>query len=570
MADALTMANFGLGLATGAEQAPFRAARLQEAQSRAKMSEEQLKTYQADAPVRDAARDTEVAALQAQLYQTNAALAKQQTFDSFQRYNADGDPKHLNQWLQQAKANPVARDLTSDMARMDRLADTPENRKLVQASGIKDVDGFFSDPSLTKNFVIGTMADGSQQLVDMNRMYAVTGYTQQATDEQLRNLTKNATVINQLRQGANLRGLRADSELVNQVAAATGMNRQEVYTMLQPDPVAGLDYVPKTGGGSRGGGSAVERIAAQLRASDPEMTLRESLQQALELTSSTKGKAGTNEERFIQDFMSRNPEATREDALTAYRTAGKDERTAPMKNIEYAEEAAQELDTAFGGNFLTADLKNLTPEQERTVNRAINRIEQVGGLKLSAEEKKNARAIRKLLTTADTAATKLTDDQTGLIDSTLRQVKSYVTNNIPGKDGTIAYENLRALGRNALFGSQVSSADYKAFNKAVASLGEQTGPVLASMRQQLTLMRDDIAAAAELGDPYVAKVRYGATLDELDRIVNGLDERIDLLNRGAAPGAATDSGIKVKVTPNNGAASVSGERPSLQDIFGGQ
>ena len=579
MADPLTMASFGAGLATGAEQAPFRTARLREAQARAKMSEEQLQTYQQDAPVRDAARDTEVAALTAQLYQTNAALAKQQTYDSFTRYNADGDPKHLNQWLEQSKSNPVAKNLTSDMARMDRLSRTPETEKLVRAAGITDIDGFFSDPNLTKNFVVGTMANGGQQLVDMNRMYAVTGYAQQVTDKQLQDLTKNAAVIGQLRQGANLRGIQADSAIVSQVAEATGMSRADVYKMLQPDPVAGLDYVPKTArASSGGGGSAIERIAAQLRQADPEMTLRDSLQQAVALTSRQRGGqgGGTNESRFIQDYQANNPDATYEEALAAYRTTGKDGRTAPQKNIEYAEQAATELDEAFGGDFLNADLNNLTPEQTRVINKNINRIEQVGGLKLSAEEKKNARAIRKLINTAGTAATKLTDDQTGLIDSTLRQVKSYVSNNVPGKDGTIAYENLRALGRNALFGSQVSSADYKAFNKAVASLGEQTGPVLASMKQQLQLMRDDIAAAADLGDPYVAKVRYGTTLEGLDKIVNGLDERIDLINRGntsGPAGGATNSGIKVRVTPNaNGApaAAVSGERPSLDAIFGGQ
>lgn len=579
MADPLTMANIGAGIATGAEQAPFRTARLREAQARAAMSEQQLSTYQEDAPLRSAQRDTEVAALQAQLYQTNAALAKQQTYDSFNRYNVDGDPKHLNQWLEQSKSNPVAKNLTADMARMDRLARTPETEKLVRAAGITDIDGFFSDPQLTKNYVIGTMANGGQQLVDMNRMYAVTGYAQQATDEQLKNLTKNAAVIGQLRQGANLRGIQADSAIVGQLSAATGMDRAEVYKMLQPDPVAGLDYVPKTAraSGGGGGGSMLERIANQLRAQDPEMTLRDSLQQALELTS-RGGKGGnTAEERYVSDYMTNNPEATREEALTNYRQAGRDSRTAGIKNIEYSEQAAEDLDSAFGGDFLNADLNNMTPEQQRVVTRNINRIEQVGGLELTPEEKKNARAIRKLLPTANTAATKLTDDQTGLIDSTLRQVKSYVSNNVPGKDGTIAYENLRALGRNALFGSQVSASDYKAFNKAVASLGEQTGPVLASMKQQMQLMRDDIAAAADLGDPYVAKVRYGTTLEGLDKIVNGLDERISLIQRGQTEGPAggkTSSGIKVNVTPTPGggqpAASVSGERPALEDIFGGK
>lgn len=578
MADSLVAASIGAGIATGAEEAPFRTARLREAKARASMSEEQLNTYQQEAPVRSAQRDTEISTLQAQLYQTNAALAKQQTYDSFNRYTADGDPKHLNQWLAQAKTNPVSKDLTSDMVRMDRISRTPENEKLLRASGITDIDGFFSDPNLSKSFTIGTTANGQQALVDMNRMFAVTGYAQQVTDKQLQDLTKTAAVVGQLRQGGNMRQITADSDLVNKVAESTGLDRATVYGMLKPDPVAGLDYVPKTArAGGSGGGSALERVATQLRASDPEMTLRDSLQQALELTSRGKGGSTTNEGTFIQDYMSSNPNATREEALSAYRQAGKDTRTAGIKNIEYVEEAANELDQAFDGDFLSADLSKLTPEQTRTVNKSINRLEQVGGLKLTPEEKKNARAIRKLLPTANTAANKLTDEQTGLIDSTLQGVKSYVSNNVKGKEATIAYENLRALTRNALFGSQVSGADYKAFNKANANLGQQTGPVLQSLQQQLTFMRDDIQAAADLGDPYVAKVRYGASLEQLDKISGALQDRIDLISRGISESSAsgrTDSGIKVNVTPinkdNQQPAAISGERPSLDLIFGGQ
>jgi hypothetical protein len=461
---------------------------------------------------------------------------------------------------------------------MDRISRTPENEKLIKAAGITDIDGFFSDPNLTKSFTIGTAASGQQALVDMNRMFAVTGYAQQVTDKQLQDLTKTAAVVGQLRQGGNMRQITADSDLVNKVTESTGLDRATVYGMLKPDPVAGLDYVPKTAraGGSGGSGSALERIAAQLRASDPEMTLRDSLQQALELTSRGKGGSTTNEGTFIQDYMSRNPETTREEALTAYRQAGKDTRTAAIKNTEYAEQAAVELDEAFGGDFLNSDLSKLTPEQIRIVNRSVNKLEQVGDLKLTPEEKKNARAIRKLLPTANVAATKLTDEQTGLIDSTLRGVKSYVSNNVEGKEATIAYENLRALTRNALFGSQVSGADYKAFNKANANLGQQTGPVLQSLQQQLTFMRDDIQAAADLGDPYVAKVRYGASLEQLDKISGALQDRIDLISRGlsgSSAGGRTDSGIRVNVTPINNEqqpASVSGERPSLDSIFGGQ
>lgn len=578
----LSGALLGAAITEGAADIPFRTARLQEAQSRAKMSQMQTQTYEQQAPLRQAQQDTQTAQLQQQLYQTNAQMAKQQTYDAFQRYQMDGDPKHLNQWLTSAKSNPVAANLTADMTRMDRVTRSPENDKILQAAGITDLDGFYAHPEISNSFVMGTTAEGHKTLIDMNRMYAVTGYAQQMNDQALQKLSTNAALIGQLRQGGNMRGITADSELVGKVAAATGMQRAEVYRMLQPNPVAGLDYTPRTASaGGAGGGSALERIAGQLRKADPSLSFRDSLEQAVGLVRPGGAGGGTDQAKFVNDYMERNPDATREDAVGAYRSAGKDERTSAQKNTEYGEEAKQTLDTAFGGDFLSPEvsLDNLTPEQERVVSSQVNRIEQVGGLKLSPEDKKNARAIRKLLPTANRAATELSDADTGLIDSTMRGVKSYITNNVPGKQGTIAYETLRSFQRDALFGKQVSAADRADLNRVVANLGQQTGPVLASLRQNLELMRDDLSASADLGDPYVAKVRYGATINQLDSIVNGLNDRIDLISATSSgtPGGGTESGLKVNITPQYGQpqpqqpSSVSGERPSLDSIFtGGQ
>lgn len=584
MASNLNTAMLGAAITEGAADAPYRTARLQEAQSRAKMSQMQTQAYEEQAPARKAQVDAQTAQLQQQLYQTNAQMAKQQTYDAFQRYQQDGDPKHLNQWLTSAKSNPVAANLTADMTRMDRVTRSPENDKILMAAGIKDLDGFYDHPEVSSSFVMGTTAEGHKTLIDMNRMFAVTGYSQQLTDQAMQKLSTNAALIGQLRQGANMRGMKADSELVGQVAASTGMSRAEVFQMLQPNPVAGLDYTPRTqSGGAGGGGSALERIAAQLRREDKTLSFRDSLSQALELAKPGGGRArGSGETQFANEYMEQNPDATREEAIGVYRKAGRDSRTSAIKNTEYGEEAKVELDNAFGGDFLSPDVKldNLDPQQERVVSTNINRIEQVGGLKLSPEDKKNARAIRKLLPTANRAATELSDEDTGLLDSTMRNVKSYITNNVPGKDGAIAYEALRAVQRNALFGKAVSAADRSDLNKVLGTLGQQTGPVLAYMRQNLELMRDDLSATADMGDPYVAKVRYGATVHQLDNIVNGINDRLDLINSAGSGsvGGGTESGLKVNVTPQYGQpqpatqqpASVSGERPALGDIFGGQ
>ncbi|MGL5566369.1 MAG: hypothetical protein ACRDC4_11645, partial [Plesiomonas sp.] len=409
----MSNAYIGAGIAAGASDIEFRQQRLKEAKARATVSETQARRFVEDEPRVVQQRDAEIAQLRQQTYTANAALAKQQTYDSFQRYQQDMDPKHLNQWVQMAKGNPVAAGMMEGMARFDRVSRTPEVEKMLQQSGIKDIDGFFSDPKLASSVVLATANDGSQQLVDMNRLYAMTGYTQYATDEQSKNMMKQSALIQQLRAGGNMQNIRRDDAIVARASEITGMSRDEVYRLMREEQKA-------TGGGMGGGGSALERIASQLRKDNPDMDFRTSLEQAMDLVS---GKKGTDQSKFIEDFMARNPGSTREDALAAYRSAGKDERTSAIKNMEYAEEAQVALDTAFGGDFLGADLNKLDSTQTRELNKYVNRIEQVGGMELTPEEKRNARNIRKLVSISDKAGA-ITDEQTGLFDSMLNSTMS--------------------------------------------------------------------------------------------------------------------------------------------------
>lgn len=580
MAGNLNGAMIGAGIAAGALEAPFYNARMREANSRAQMSELQLKEAEQQAPVRQAQNEEQLAQLQASLYQTQAALAKQQSFDAFTRYRADGDPKHLNQWLNQNKANGAASSLTADMARLDRVSRSPENDKLLQAAGVTDLDGFYDHPEVNGSFVIGTSPAGERNLIDMNRLYGVTGFTQQMTDQNLQQLSKTAALVHGLRQGANLRGLQQDSALVQQVAAVTGQSIQDTYTMLQPDPKAGLDYVARTAsgsGGGRGRGTMLERVVSQLQEANPDLTMRDAYTQALDIVKGGNS-GGSGETQYVRDYLSKNPDGTREEAIAEYRQAGRDNRTSAIKNTEYSEEAKTELDNHFSGDFLNADLSKLDGTQRRVLDKNLTRIEQVGGLQFSPADQKAIRDITKTINTANYVANNLDDAQTGLIDSAVNELHKYVNNgSVKDKQATLAYNTLGAYVRDGLFGKQVSAADRRDMQKVFTTLGAQTGPVLASVKQTLQVNRDTLASLQQLGDPYVAKARTGMSLEQLDNTISTLDRRIDLLDRGFASGntGGSNSGIKVRVSSNQpgGMSSanpaVSGERPSLQSIFGG-
>ena len=553
------MANayLGAGIARGANAAhqynleqPERQARRQEATARANMAEQELQEYTANKPVRQAQRDNELKQLEQATYAINASLAKQQSYNAFQLYETDSDTRHLNNWLTESKSNPLAKGVTSGMVRLDKVTRNVETEKMLRNMGITDLDGFFASPELSSKVVLGTRPDGSQVLADMTKMYAATRFDRYTTEQKRSELLKSFMLMTQMRQGLNLSNIKADDAIVKQVAEATGLPTAEVYKSLREEPSSSM------------GNTAVERVARQLMSDNNELGYRDALKQAVELTS--KPKAATNEEAFISDYIQNNEGSSREQALTAYREAGKDSRTSKQKNLESSEQAKDALNDMFDGDFLAADIGNLNTKQQDLMSRYVNQVEQLGGLELSAEDKKNARQIRKLVGLGSSAGD-ITDDQAGALDTIFRGVKSYISNNVEGKEATAAYDNFRSIARKALFGSQVSAADYKAFNSSVASLSQQRGPVLISIKTQLDMLKDDLEATTTLNDPFVAKARFGRTTEDLDAAINNIQDLLDNIDK-ASTVQQESSGITVSPVPIN---KDSAKKKSLDDIFGG-
>ena len=179
------MANpyIGLGIAQGGADTvnwemdrPVRELRLQEAKNRQAKSELELEEYKANAPIRKTEAELALQHTQAQLQQVQGTLAKQQAFDAFRMYQADGDTRHLNGLLNTWRSNPVAQNMIAGYARIDPLSE--QDAPLIQSMGINDVKGFLSDPEAKSNYVRATLQDGSTQLLDMNSLYAGTGFTQ--------------------------------------------------------------------------------------------------------------------------------------------------------------------------------------------------------------------------------------------------------------------------------------------------------------------------------------------------------------------------------------------------------
>lgn len=487
MADAL----IGLGIAKGSEdfgkwleEKPVRELRLQEAQQRQQKSQLELDEYVANAPARKDKAELELQKTKADLQQIQGTLAKQQAYDAFRMYQADGDTKHLNGLLHNWRSNPVAKNLIADYARIDKIGE--QDAALLQSMGISDVKGFLADPEARSNLVRATTADGSVQLLDMNGLYAGTGYAQAMADAELERQQKRALISSRMRQGTTRERL-----------------------------------------------SKEERIAQQLMQENPDLTFPQAYRQVIEM-GKNPNSGSTETERTAQKLLD---EGRAEDWVDAMDQAIKMTKpTSTQKELANTDELKDQIDNLVGGSFYDVNPRDLTPQQNREIDRAVTKIEKLSGTEMTADQKKRAGQIKQMISLGGTAGSELTNAETGVLDSMLRDFKKYTVNEVGGTEGTAAYETARNLVRNALFGASLTTGESAAFDKSFGTLKEQTAPVLAKLRTQMILIRDELDGLMATGDEYVMKHRVGADMDRIADVIDALDTRLQLFDNAAPEG----------------------------------
>ena len=480
----------GAGIAEGAaktaaynDMQPERQARLQEAQLRQQKAQLELDEYQQNAPARRTQEQLQLQQTQADVQKMQAQLAKDQAYQAFRMYNDTQDTKVLNNLLSNWKNNPMAQSLMGDAVRVDPVG--PQDAQTLRQAGISDVQGFLNKNPGT--IVKVTNADGSQQLIDMQQIYAGTGYTQFMDDQELERQARRALIATRMRQGT-----------------------------------------------SEGRLSSEERIVQHIMDQDPNLTWTDAYRKLNEMKGG--GNKGTTETERLAKKLKADALASGEeiDDIEAYDRALKMTKpTSKQKDLGAAEEAKSALDEAFGGDYFGADMSD--PTTRRKAEPYVRRIEQFSDAKLSAAQQKRLSEIRQL-TTLGKAGTELTAAETGPIDSLLRDAKKYISDDVSGTAATSAYEAYRNLVRNALFGASLTNNETAAFNKAFGTLGEQTGPVLTKLRTQTQMLKDELEGIYYQGDEYVTKFRTGMDMDRLTETLYQLDERLALFDKIAPEG----------------------------------
>lgn len=509
----------GAGIAEGAAQIgqyvrekPERDLRMQEAKNRQQLSTMKLDEYRADSPMRQSQKDVEIQSLKNELYKGQAAGLRAKTFDAFDRYQGDRNPRHLNNFFAEAKKNPIGADMYKEIARVDSI-DTPEGHKLLTQAGI--------DPAGASrlNYVLATKSDGTQAIRDMNQVYAMTGYTRHMDDLALDRLTKESLNAQRLRSGISAPKL----DQIERYAALL-MEDDPNLTKVAAHDLALDRYKP----GRTASSSSLERMADKIKEENPGMSDVDALEEAIAM----KKEGGTAEERLSRKRTKgiSTPEAEALHAESA--------RSSDQVKIDEVNTAKDSLDEMFDGSFTDSDMT--VPANRTKASRLMSRVEQE--FPMNVADRKVAKEIRQLASLGGEAGEQITDQEAGPIDSLIRGVKKYISNDVEGVAGTAAYESFRNVLRHSLYGATVSKGETQTFTSAMGSLGEQKGPVLVKLKSQLGDLKEQLSSVYDMNDPYVAKYRLNMDQDQLADVISALDERIDMMDgmlKEDAPGVIT-------------------------------
>lgn len=255
----------------------------------------------------------------------------------------------------------------------------------------------------------------------------------------------------------------------------------------------------------------------------------------------------------------------REEAAVKLKTEG---TTATQKDLMMADDLTGNMLQEFGSTredtnaFFNTDFSKR--ENYEKGYRYISKIEKLEGVQLSEKDKENIADMRQLIALADPAS-KLTGDNTGLMDKKFGDVKAYLDDNVKGQEAKAAWTAFRNIMRRNMSGQALTEFEIKANTEAMGELGQQLGPTLAKFKTSLIQVKSQIEGQNTVLNPYSVRVRLGADQKKLNTIMENIDKTLTYLNGAEATGARRqDTGLGEM---NTGTGQKPTGKRSLTDIF---
>lgn len=432
---------------------------------------------------------------------------KRITFGGFERYDADSDIRHLNTMITDLSGRDSK--VFGNIARVDEL--TEQDRTMLENElGLtaSQVTTLLNNPKLKHSYVRITQTDGTVSFGDLDSLKFMSGYTDYADKKEVERW-KTSRELEQLM----LLGFTPDELGLEAFRRIKGENPDldpkspefhklysEAYDKLVREKKARSGNVNVSGGK---GENKTEKEAQAHR-----LTSAQAREEGFEEGSPEWDAAFSKHMNDIESAWDR-PSRIRYDEA-----------------VQGAEDVLLDLGLM---EFTAEELTNLEPRDRVQIEREIRKIENLGNASLSETDKKHLLNIRKLAGMGELAG-ELTDSQTGIIDNMLRTAKKYIFNDVEGIEAESAYSAFRNLVKHALYGASLQPGESANFLKQFGSLTQQRGPVLQQLRTTMEELKHAYEGIAATNNDMVIKWRTGQTSEELYRILEELDDRIEFIH----------------------------------------
>ena len=550
MSNGIAMAGLAQGLASAAKgiaDLPERQARRDAAMAQAQLAEAQLADYNQGAGDRFREQQIRMEGLELQLKSQYRAAGQAATVAAVKQYMGDGDVKHWNNFLANAKENPVMAKMYGDTANVSPLTKSKETDEQLRAAGFANPDDIYNNPELAKGFLTINKMDGTNTVISVEQFAAGTGATKQLQDEELQKLEKSARIQQLLKSGNSPKTIALKEQVVQDLMKTKGMSLSEAYAAVNQmeksgrgtgvlssaeergvkqimedqnvDFLTALGQYRSAGKTSRAPSEVEERIAKSIMAENPGMTEVDALKQAYQMTAPDRT---TNFDKTL-DILRNDPANAGKSDAELLSMAKNLDMTTKQKNVAAVDEVKAELDNI---DFFDIDVAGMGLKDKAQLHKSISAIEEYNGVNRNSEERKTMRNLRSLVSLGTTVGDELRGDQVGILDNMLNSAKAYIVDDATNKEPKQAYETMRNIFRNTLFGASVTAGEEAAFNRAAGSPNQQLQPILSAVKVQMETVRDQLQTISDLDDPYLAHYYLGGDLADVDAAINRLNSRL--------------------------------------------
>jgi hypothetical protein len=493
------------------------------AKAKATMATNEVKEYAANTPNREQARDNQMQAMQNQMYQMKAQDLQSKTFNSMRQYDMDQDPRHFNNFLNEARNNPLA-SMWHDYARVDELTDSQESRDLLlkQGNTKEEMEGIFSDLRRNSQYVVATKTDGTKTVMDIDALKKKSGYAAMMAKQEQEAMQRRTSSVERERFA---------QEMIRTGKAANLQEGYDLWYLSNPEAETTTQY---------------DRFAEKYREQNPDAG-EEEVRKAWKASSTFVERMGSRKSAYDSNEMSaaqrREYEATDEFNKS---------NTMKQKNLHASNKVREALDGLGGGDFLSLDLS--IPANKRAARKHILDYEELTGNSIPTADKKAMRGLSKIAMLGKMAAENLEEEHTGIVSSFLDTIGAYTDDDehLFAK-GTAAYNMMNNTVRHSLFGSALTKTEGKFFAAASGDLKQKFGPVIQKLGVQLEATKHEIQSIIDNNDPYLTKYYFGDENFDAEAAVDAIDLRLAEIDRiqGASLKGKVSETLSLKRKPTD-------------------